>query len=118
MSLSPLVPLLLTACWILPAVIIAALYRMRKASPVQPARENEMDTCQKGIRADVLQLDYDAQGQDWRRPGWEGPEARVRSRVTDASHEVMLITPYAEASVSVEVSEGKTESRRCSLCLN
>ena len=118
MSLSPLVPLLLTACWILPALIIGVLYRMRQASAGESTEQNDMNTCLKGIRADVLQVDYDARGQDWRRAGWDGPEARVRSRVTDASHEVMMITPYAEASVEVGVGERTRQNRRCSLCLN
>jgi hypothetical protein len=118
MSLSPLVPLLLTACWVLPALIVTVLYRMRPASARPRTEQNDMNTCAKGIRADVLQLDFEARGQDWRRAGWEGPEARVRSRVTDASHEVMVITPYAETSVSVGLTEDEAENRRCSLCLN
>ena len=117
MSFSPLVPLLLTACWVLPALVITVLYRMRQTSARTSTPQNDMSTCLKGIRADVLQLDYDAEG-DWRRAGWDGPEARVRSRVTDASHEVIAITPYAEVSVQVGVDDEHKESRRCSLCLN
>jgi hypothetical protein len=118
MSLSPLVPLLLTACWVLPALIVTVLYWTRSDVAQTSTQHNDMSTCMKGIRADVLQLDFEARGQDWRRAGWDGPEARVRSRVTDASHEVMVITPYAEASVSVGVTSQETENRRCSLCLN
>ena len=118
MSFSPLVPLLLTACWVLPALVITVLYRMQSSDARQGTEQTEMNTCMKGIRADLLQLDYDARGDNWRRAGWEGPQARVRSRVTDASHEVMMITPYAEVSVSVGLDEAQEETRRCSLCLN
>ncbi|PSQ95897.1 MAG: hypothetical protein BRD55_09750 [Bacteroidetes bacterium SW_9_63_38] len=116
MSISPLVPLLLTVCWVLPALIAAVLYRVEEASPRTAVSQNDMNTSVKGIRAEVLQLDLEALDQDWRRAGWDGPTARVRSRVVDASHEVMVITPYAETSVSVGVEE--EHSRRCSLCLN
>lgn len=116
MSLSPFVPLLLTACWVVPTLIIAVLYRLRNAPADEPSRAS-MNTAMKGLRADILQIDYSADTQNWRDENWKGPEARVRARVTDASHEVMVITPYAEASVEVGVGT-EDERRRCSLCLN
>lgn len=116
MSLSPLVPLLLTACWVVPSLIIAVLYRLRTSASDEPTYAS-MDTAIKGLRADLFQIDYSAEDQNWRHENWDGPEARVRAQVTDASHEVMVITPYAEASVTVGVDE-EEDRRRCSLCLN
>lgn len=118
MSLSPLVPLLLAACWVLPVAIIAVLHNIRARGESDSA-PREMKTSLKGVRVDVGQMDIDARSQDWRNDDWKGPEARVAARVTDSSREVMVITPYAEASVSVQLNTGDgEEQRRCSLCLN
>lgn len=117
MSLSPAVPLLLAACWVLPAFIIAILYRVG-AGAGSAEQVKEMNTSYKGIRADILQVDYDPQAEGWREENWEGPGARVRAQVEDVSHEVMVIAPYAEASVTVAIGKKRSERRRCSLCLN
>ena len=117
MSFSPLVPFLLAACWILPAVIIAMTYRAQSATEVESVSES-MNTSMKGLRADIAQLDYDARVQGWRQEDWGGPEEYVQARVTESSHEVLLLAPYAEASVSVTSETAETERRRCSLCLN
>jgi hypothetical protein len=116
MSVSPLVPLLISACLVLPVLIIAAFYRLHIPKPDEAAARS-MDTAMKGLRADILQIDYSAETQNWRSEDWDGPDARVRARVTDASHEVIVLTPYAEASVEVGVGT-ENERRRCSLCLN
>lgn len=118
MSLSPFVPLLLAACWILPVVIIAVVYKMQSKGD-GTAVSKDMKTSLKGIRVDIEQLTVDARAQGWRRENWEGPAGYVEARVTESSHEVMLITPYAQASVSVQRGdEDGRERRRCSLCLN
>lgn len=116
MSLSPLVPLLLTACWVVPTLIIATLYRLRNVPSEAPCYAS-MNTAMKGLRANVLQIDYSADAQNWRDENWKGPGARVRARATDACHEVMVVAPYAEASVDIGVGM-ENERRRCSLCLN
>lgn len=69
------------------------------------------------IRAEILQIDYDAKQGDWRSEDWEGPGADVRSQVEDRSYEVAIETPYAETSVRVQ-TEDEQEMRRCSICLN
>jgi hypothetical protein len=93
------------------------MYRVRSTSEAQSASKS-MNTSMKGLRADISQLDYDARVQGWRQEGWGGPEEYVQARVTESSHEVMLLAPYAEASVSVTSEASKVEQRRCSLCLN
>lgn len=72
----------------------------------------------KGLRADIGQFDLDARRQGWRHENWGGPAHYVEARMTDSSHEVMVLTPYAETSVCVGRADGATEQRRCSLCLN
>jgi hypothetical protein len=42
----------------------------------------------------------------------------VRARVTESSHEVMVLTSYAEASVPVGLAGEPKQWRRSSLCLN
>jgi hypothetical protein len=116
MSLSPLVPVLLIACWALPAVLIFLL-RGRRTESDEGLSEQTPTTVLMGIRADIKQVDLENQAQRWRSSDWEGPGARLRARVRDSSYEVMLITPYAETSVAVATDSG-TEHRRCSLCLN
>jgi hypothetical protein len=116
MSLSPIVPLLLAACWILPALVIVLFYVVQSEERVESATET-MNTSLKGIRADVGDLDFEPQTQDWRNENWEGPGAEVRAQVTDSSREIMILTPYAEASVRVSTNDG-TEQRRCSICQN
>lgn len=117
MSVSPSTLLLLTACWLTPALTIASVYAVcrHSASETDPYA---MSTSLKGIRTDIQQMDLEAPRQTWRREGWEGPGADVRAEVQDASHEVMILTPYAEASVTVGAPDDQTERRRCSLCLN
>ncbi|PQJ34268.1 hypothetical protein BSZ35_06345 [Salinibacter sp. 10B] len=77
-----------------------------------------MSTSMKGLRVDIAQLDYDARTQGWRHEGWGGPEEYVQAQVRESSHEVMLLAPYAEASVSVSAEASEPKQRRCSLCLN
>ncbi len=117
MSFSPLVPFLLAACWVIPAVIIAVVYGTRVATEAR-SKSKSMNTSVKGLRADIAQLDYDARVQGWREEGWGGPEEYVQARVQESSHEVMLLAPYAEASVSVASEKADVEQRRCSLCMN
>lgn len=117
MSLSPSTFLLLAACWLTPAFTIAVVYAVCRHSSSE-TESYAMSTSLKGIRTDIQQLDLEAPRQTWRREGWEGPGANVRAEVQDASHEVMILTPYAEASVTVDTPDDRTERRRCSLCLN
>jgi hypothetical protein len=117
MSVSPFILLLLTACWLTPALTIAAVYVVGRGSSAE-ADPRAMSTSLKGIRTDIRQLNLEAPRQAWRREGWAGPGARVRAEVQDASHEVMVLTPYAEASVTVGAPDDEPERRRCSLCLN
>lgn len=118
MSLSPLVPLLLAACWICPVVIIAVVYKIQSDGDASPLSK-EMKTSLKGIRVDIEQLAVDAREYGWRQENWEGPAEYVEARITESSREVMLLAPYAQASVSVRRGDGDgRERRRCSLCLN
>lgn len=117
MSVSPFVPLLLAACWVLPAFIIVVVYGVQSQSEAEPD-SSSMNTSVKGLRADISRLDYDARTQGWRQEDWGGPEEYVQARVTESSHEVILLASYAEASVSVASETGEAERRRCSLCLN
>lgn len=117
MSTPPLVPLLLAASWVVPAAIVATVYGVQAQMSARSGPRS-MDTSVKGLRADIARLDFDARAQGWRHEGWDGPSAYVQARVTEPSHEVMLLAPYAEASVSVSVDASDTERRRCSLCLN
>lgn len=116
MFVSPTVLVLLASCWLIPAVVavLAYAYTSREEDSPQP---REMKTAIKGIRADIQRLDLRASRQDWRRADWDGPGARIRAQVQNSSYEVMLLTPYAEASVTVGV-EDAPERRRCSVCLN
>lgn len=117
MSVSPSVLLLVGACWLIPAFTIAVVYAVSRFSSSEECPD-EMSTSLKGIRVDIQRMDLEAPRQTWRREGWEGPGARVRAEVRDASHEVMVLTPYAEASVTVDGPDDQPERRRCSLCLN
>jgi hypothetical protein len=117
MSVSPSVLLLLGACWLTPALTIAVVYTVCRFSSAEDD-PHEMSTSLKGIRTDIQQMDLEAPREAWRREGWEGPGARVRAEVRDASYEIMVLTPYAEASVTVEGPGDQPERRRCSLCLN
>lgn len=71
----------------------------------------------KGLRADIQDLDLVARGGGWRHEHWDGPTARLTTQMMNASHEVIVLSPYAEVSVPVQVQEGP-QRRRCSLCLN
>ena len=116
MSLSPTVPLILAACWILPAIIITVLHQLYNT---QSADDTErMPTSHQGIRAEVLQVDFQPRREAWREENWGGPGARVREQVTDSSHEVMVLVPFAEANVPVTNEDDDMELRQCSLCLN
>lgn len=81
------------------------------------AKSSQMEIALERVRVDVIQVDVDARKQDWRAEGWNGPDSHVADRITGSSHEVVVLTPYAEASVSMALEEGN-EQRRCSLCLN
>lgn len=118
MTFSPLVLALLVACWVFPAVLVAFSYRLRGrfAEKSQPTRE--MSRVLKGLRADVEQFDLDGRRQGWRHENWGGPAHYVEAQMTESSHEVMVLTPYAEASVCVGQADDIPERRRCSLCLN
>ena len=118
MTFSPLVLVLLTTCWLLPAVSTLLAYRLRGQFAEKGNSTREMSRALKGLRADVGQFDVDARRQAWRRENWGGPAQYVEAQMTESSHEVMVLTPYAEASVSVGRADTETERRRCSLCLN
>lgn len=116
MTLSLPVVLILATLWMLPAVVVALACGPLAGSTA--GLSSETTTVVKGLRADVKDLDVDARKSAWRRECWSGPYASVKARITDASHEVMVLTPYAEASVTVGLVEDVRERRRCSLCLN
>jgi hypothetical protein len=116
MSFSFLLPFLLAASWLLPALVVGVLYWVQRR-PGAAAESPAMDTSLRGRRAEVLDLDLHAPSTGWRSADWDGPAARVRARVTDASHEVLVLTAYAEATVPVR-SGADPVSRRCVLCLN
>ena len=116
MTLYPLALLLLAPCFFLPGIIVAYLWGNRHSSSTETA--TKIRTVLKGLRAEVGRLDIDAREQAWRREDWGGPERYVADRLTESSHEVIMLTRYAETSVSVAREEGGTERRRCSLCLN
>mgnify|MGYP006279843523 CR=1 FL=1 len=116
MTLHPVVFLLLAPCFILPGVILAYLYGTRQSSTTE--QSPELKTALKGLRAEVLQLDVDAREQAWNREDWGGPESYVADQLTESSREVIVLTRYAEVSVTVALEEGGSERRRCSLCLN
>lgn len=109
--------LTLAATWVLPAVVIVFVYGRSITSSTHPGSKT-MKTTVKGLRADIQGLDIDARKSGWRREDWEGPTAYVQARSVDSSHEVMVLTPYAEASVTVGLTEDAAEQRWCSLCLN
>jgi len=118
MSLSLSAALLLAACWILPAVVVVVIYAVYSGESVRTENDAEMDCSIKGIRAEIQQMDLEAPRQDWRSPDWAGPGARLHAQVQRSSYEVMILTPYAEATVSVGRPDQDLERRRCSLCLN
>jgi len=119
MPLSSSAALLLAACWVLPALVVGGVYALSagQTSDTEP-HEGEAECAIKGIRAEIQQMDLEAPRQEWRSPDWEGPGARLRAQVQRSSYEVMVLTPYAEATVSVGRPDGDVERRRCSLCLN
>lgn len=114
MTFLSFVLLSLAPCLVLPGILVAFLSGTRSQSTTR----EEMGTVLKGLRADVRQLDLDAREQAWRRANWSGPASYVANRITESSHEVMVLTSYAEASVSLASADGNEENRRCSLCLN
>jgi len=118
MPLSSAAALLLAACWILPAVVVTGIYAAYSNDTSTAEHGTEVERSLKGIRAEIQQMDLEAPRQEWRSPEWEGPGARLRARVQRSSYEVMLLTPYAEANLSVGRPDGDVERRRCSLCLN
>ncbi len=116
MSISPYVVLLFAVCWMLPAMAIAVWYGIWYHRQ-EKAKENLVTLTHREIRAEILQIDYDAKAGDWRSENWEGPGADVRSQVDGRSYEVAIRTPYAETSVPVQRGNER-ELRRCSICLN
>lgn len=118
MSFSPLVLALLVVCWVLSAVLVVSAYKLRERFAEKSRSSREMSRVLKGLRADVGQFDVDARRQGWRRENWGGPAHYIEAQMTESSHEVMLLTPYAEASVCVGQADAVSERRRCSLCLN
>jgi hypothetical protein len=118
MPLSSAATLLLAACWMLPAVLVAGIYAVYSNEASTGENGPEVERSLKGIRAEIQQMDLEAPRQEWRSPDWEGPGARLRAQVQRSSYEVMLLTPYAETTVSVGRPDGDVERRRCSLCLN
>lgn len=117
MPISTFVSVLLAVCWMLPAISIAVWYGIWYRQHDASDRE-AMLVVRREVRAEILQVDYDAKNADWRSEDWEGPGASVRSQVQGRSHEVAVPTQYAEATVSVHCGEDEEESRSCSLCLN
>lgn len=118
MPLSSSAALLLAACWVLPAVVVVGVYLLSSGEGTDTATHREIERAVKGIRAEIQKLDLEAPRQEWRSPDWQGPGARLRAQVQRSSHEVMILAPYAEATVSVGRPDGDVERRRCSLCLN
>jgi uncharacterized iron-regulated membrane protein len=116
MSFSLLVPFLLAASWLIPALVVGVLYWVQRR-PDAASESPPMDTSLRGRRAEVLDLDLHAPATGWRSADWDGPGARVRARVTDASCEVLVLTAYAESTVPVR-SGADRGARRCVLCLN
>jgi hypothetical protein len=99
---------------VLPAVEIVVAFGLVARSS-SGARLRTMNTTVKGLRADIEDLDIDARGNDWRCLGAE--EFGREVPVMDPSHEVMILAPYAEASVTID-RHNQAEQRRCSVCLN
>jgi type II secretory pathway component PulJ len=118
MSFSPLVLALLVASWVLSAVLVVSAYNLRGRFAEKSRSTREMSRVLKGLRADVGQFDVDVRRQGWRHENWGGPAHYVEARMTESSHEVMVLTPYAEASVRIGQVDAAPERRRCSLCLN
>ena len=116
MPVSLPVVLILVTLWITPAVIIA--FACGSLADASPDSSPKTTTVVKGLRAEVKDLDLDARTGGRRGEYWSGSYAAVEARVTNASHEVMVLSPYAETSVRVGLSEEVRERRRCSLCMN
>lgn len=117
MTVVSFVFLVLAPCVMLPGILVAFLYA-RSESVAGQSKTQEMRTLLKGLRTDVGELDLDCREQAWRRENWGGPESYVASRMTDSSHQVIVLTTYAEASVPLASEGGSGERRQCSLCLN
>ncbi len=116
MTFPPSAILILATCLVLPAVAITLAFVLLARSRIRSTLKT-MTTTVRGLRADVKDLDLDARRGGWRREHWDGPTVHLETKMMNASHEVMLLSPYAEVSVPVQVEEG-TQRRRCSLCLN
>lgn len=118
MTFSSLGLFLLVTSWVLPVVLIALAHGVRRGAPSADSEATTMSTALKGLRAEIGRPDLDAGKQAWRREDWKGPAKFVQAQITESPHEEMILTPYAEASVSVALAGGGRERRRCSLCLN
>jgi hypothetical protein len=120
MSLSPIVLILLAACWTLPAALVAVAYFRQRAGLAEGTREVlEMDVVH---RLRVASLDVDIRATEEREWWMVSPSERkttaAASSVDRSVQDAAVITPYAEVSVTVSDSNGDECVRRCSVCLN
>jgi len=104
----------LSVCLALPAVEVVFVFAVLACSPSEP-HPMPMDTTLKGMRAHVRDFDVRGQKNNWGMVSGEGLPGRVL--VMHPSHEVLVLAPYAEASVTVNRRD-KAVRRRCALCLN
>lgn len=112
----PLGPLLIS-CLAWPIVAIGGAYGVLLTFPSEFERQT-MSRVTKGLRADVQDLDVEAGGNRWTPAGSDGLDPNLEGSSSASSREVMTLTPYAEAAVTVGISKGEREQRWCSLCLN
>lgn len=116
MSTPLVVATILVTGWNLVLTIAAFL---TETGPFQSGvrADREMAQSLMQVQAEVGTPDLDARTNAWKRSGSINTTEYVESRVTDASQEVTVTAPYAEASVTVASDEGEVP-RRCSVCLN
>jgi hypothetical protein len=107
---------ILTVGWNLMLLVVA---RLTETGPFRPERTKTraMARSRRTVQAPIGTEALDVCTEAWEREGGVSTTERVYSRLREASQEVRVEVPYAEASVTVTV-EDEAERRRCSLCLN
>lgn len=116
MAFPPSAVLIFATCFVLPTIAITLAFWLLARSRTT-SKPTSMTRTVKGLRADIQDLDLDARRSGWRLEHWDGPTVYLKTQMMNASHEVMVLCPYAEVSVPIQVQEG-SHRRRCSLCLN
>jgi len=119
MSLSPLVLVVLAACWTIPAVLVAIAYRRECADQTTPTTPPTPEVVQH-LR--IASLDVEIRKEEekewWAQSPAERESTTAPSPVDRSVRHAAVITPYAEVSVSVYDPHGEQCVRRCSMCLN